>query len=106
MIDTKNAARVIPGKFDAEGHDYRADIVPFFDAVLGFKQPADQLVRMAQALEEEEAFRTAWIADHGEVGKSMASVVLTEVRESHPEVFLEAVYAIRQKRAQSATDGS
>jgi uncharacterized membrane protein len=106
MIDTKNAARVIPGKFDAEGHDYRADIVPFFDAVLGFKQPADQLVRMAQALEEEEAFRTAWIADHGEVGKSMASVVLTEVRESHPDVFLEAVYAIRQRRAQSATDGS
>jgi uncharacterized membrane protein len=106
MIDTKNAARVVPGKFDAEGHDYRADIVPFFDAVLGFNQPADQLVRMAQALEEEEAFRTAWIADHGEVGKSMASVVLSEVRESHPDVFLEAVYAIRQKRAQSASDGS
>jgi hypothetical protein len=98
LIDTKNAARVVPGKFEAEGHDYRADIVPFFDAVLGFDRPAPLLVRMAEALEEEEAFRTAWIAEHGEVGKSMASVVLTEVRESHPDVFLEAVYALRRKR--------
>jgi len=98
LIDTKNAARVVPGKFEAEGHDYRADIVPFFNAVLGFDQPADRLARMATALEEEEAFRTAWISEHGEVGKSMASVVLSEVRESHPEVFLEAVYALRRKR--------
>jgi hypothetical protein len=104
MIDTKNAARVVPGRFDAEGHDYRADIVPFFDAVLGFGRPTDLLAAIARALEEEEAFRTEWIAEHGEVGKSMASVVLSEVRESHPEVFLEAVYSLRRKRGQTVSD--
>jgi uncharacterized membrane protein len=102
LIDTKNAARVIPGQFDAEGHDYRADIVPFFNAVLGFDRPTDELVEITRALEEEEAARTAWIAEHGKVGNSMAAVVLSEVRESHPEIFLEAAEAVRQKRVQRA----
>jgi hypothetical protein len=104
LIDTKNAARVVPGKFEAEGHDYRADIVPFFDAVLGFESPPDLLAGIVTALEEEEAFRTEWIAEHGQVGRSMAAVVLSEVRESHPEVFLEAVYALRQKMGPRARD--
>jgi hypothetical protein len=90
---------VVPGQFEAEGHDYRADIVPFFDGVLGFESSPDLLDRITAALEEEEAFRTEWIAEHGQVGRSMASVVLSEVRESHPEVFLEAVYALRQRRS-------
>jgi hypothetical protein len=97
LIDTKNAARVVPGRFEAEGHDYRADIVPFFNAVLGFDERPELLERMREALEHEEALRTEWIATHGKVGHGMASVVLQEVRESHPEVFKDAVAAVRER---------
>jgi uncharacterized membrane protein len=97
LIDTKNAARVVPGKFEAEGHDYRADIVPFFNGVLGFGEESDVLERMTAALEQEEMLRTEWIAKHGKVGHGMASVLLAEVREAHPDVFLEAVASAREK---------
>jgi Alpha/beta-hydrolase family/Alpha/beta-hydrolase family N-terminus len=106
LVDTKNAARVVPGKFEAEGHDYRADIVPFFNAVLGFDADANLVSRITQALEEEEASRTSWIAEHGKVGRSMASVTLAVVRERHPDVFLEAAEVVREQRTRSAaTDG-
>ncbi len=36
LVDMKNSANVVPGKFAAKGHDYRADLLPFFDAALGF----------------------------------------------------------------------
>jgi uncharacterized membrane protein len=97
LIDTKNAARVVPGKFEAEGHDYRADIVPFFNAVLRFDERPELLERMREALEQEEALRTEWIATHGRVGHGMASVVLDEIRETHPDVFRQAVAAVRER---------
>ena len=37
LVDMKNAANVVPGVFAAKGHDYRADLLPFFArASLGF----------------------------------------------------------------------
>lgn len=104
LIDTKNAARVVPGKFEAEGHDYRADIVPFFNALLGFDVGDEEVAAVTKALEDEEATRTAWIAEHGKVGNSMASVVLAEVRERHPDVFLEAAEAVRDRRTSPGDD--
>ena len=95
LIDTKNAARVIPGQFEAEGHDYRADIVPFFNLVLGFDQQPETVTRITEALEWEEQVRTNWIAEHGKVGRSMASVVLAEVRKANPDAFLDAVTTVR-----------
>ena len=32
----KNSATVVPGQFDAKGHDYRADLLPFLHETLGF----------------------------------------------------------------------
>ena len=37
LVDMKNAANVVPGVFAATGHDYRADLLPFFNAVLGLQ---------------------------------------------------------------------
>jgi hypothetical protein len=99
LIDTKNAARVVPGQFDAEGHDYRADIVPFFNAVLGFDEGSQAVARITEALEWEEQVRTNWISEHGKVGRSMASVVLDEVRKTNPEAFLDAVTTVRLREA-------
>jgi uncharacterized membrane protein len=76
LVDMKNSANVVPGKFAATGHDYRADLLPFFDAVLGFDSSPDQLARIAHWLEQEEAGRAAWIAAHGATGKSLAVSVV------------------------------
>ena len=43
LVDMKNAANVVPGVFAATGHDYRADLLPFFNAVLGLEATPDQL---------------------------------------------------------------
>ena len=37
LVDMKNAANVVPGVFAARGHDYRADLLPFFHRVLGLQ---------------------------------------------------------------------
>jgi len=39
----KNAANVIPGQFEARGHDYRADLARFVREVYGLKASDDQL---------------------------------------------------------------
>ena len=43
LVDMKNSANVVPGVFAATGHDYRADLLPFFHAVLGFEATPEQL---------------------------------------------------------------
>jgi uncharacterized membrane protein len=94
LIDNKNAARVIPGRFDATGHDYRADLVPFFNAVLDFGADDDRQAAIVTALEREEARRTRWISERGQVGSSMAAVVLERVRQLDPEGFEAAVESV------------
>lgn len=94
LIDNKNAARVEPGVFNADGHDYRADLVPFFSAVLGFGASDDRQAAIVTALETEESRRTRWISERGKVGESMAAVILDKVREQDPEAFAAAVSGV------------
>ena len=76
LVDMKNSANVVPGKFAAKGHDYRADLLPFFHATLGFDVTETQLDAIAEWLELEELQRSQWIADHGAAGKSLAATVV------------------------------
>jgi uncharacterized membrane protein len=96
LIDTKNAARVVPGVFNADGHDYRGDLVPFLNAVLGFGASDERMESIVAALETEEARRTRWIKERGKVGESMAAVILDKVRKQDPDAFGEAVRAVEQ----------
>ena len=57
LIDMKNAANVVPGVFAARGHDYRADLLPFFHRVLGLQASPEQLDAIHRRLEARELFR-------------------------------------------------
>lgn len=76
LVDMKNSANVIPGKFAAKGHDYRADLLPFFHAALGFDATPAQLDAISEWLEREELGRSEWIKEHGATGKSLAATVV------------------------------
>ncbi|MGZ4801497.1 MAG: alpha/beta-hydrolase family protein [Acidimicrobiia bacterium] len=76
LVDMKNSANVVPGKFAAKGHDYRADLLPFFNAALGLDATDAQLDAIAAWLEAEELARSQWITDHGTAGKSLAATVV------------------------------
>jgi hypothetical protein len=53
----KNAANVIPGQFEAKGHDYRADLARFIREVYGLPATDDQLAAVEQALRASELER-------------------------------------------------
>jgi len=63
LVDMKNAATVVAGKFEAKGHDYRADLLPFFNAVLGFNVDESQLDRITEALRDDELARKQRLDD-------------------------------------------
>ncbi|MFN8035462.1 MAG: alpha/beta-hydrolase family protein [Acidimicrobiia bacterium] len=75
LVDMKNSANVVPGKFEAKGHDYRLDLVPFFNAVLGFGASAERVERIRARLETQELNRSQWIASHKAAGSSLAAAV-------------------------------
>jgi uncharacterized membrane protein len=104
LIDTKNAARVVPGVFDADGHDYRGDLVPFFNALLGFDATAERQAMIVAALETEEARRTRWIKQRGKVGESMAAVIIDKLRDQDPEAFSRAVRSVEQDFLEASED--
>ncbi len=79
LVDMKNAANVVPGAFAAKGHDYRADLLPFFHAVLGLKATPEQLEKIAAWLEKRELARSHWMKEHDVAGKSLAATVLTRL---------------------------
>jgi len=84
LVDMKNAANVVPGVFAAKGHDYRADLLPFFHAVLGLKATPEQLADVGTWLEQREVFRANWVEAHGKVDTSMAAAVLQRlIDEAH-----------------------
>jgi len=63
LIDTKNAATVVPGEFNSTGHDYRADLASFIRIAYGFSDVTDdQMARIEQKLRESEVERAANIA--------------------------------------------
>lgn len=63
LIDTKNAATVVPGDFESTGHDYRADLASFIRVAYGFSDVTDeQMVSIEQKLRDSEIERATKIA--------------------------------------------
>ena len=101
LVDMKNAANVVPGVFAAKGHDYRADLLPFFHGVLGLKASPEQLDAIHRRLEARELFRSRWAKDHKSSDKGLAAEVLSRlIREERAagrdtdERLLELVRAV------------
>ena len=64
LIDTKNAATVIPGEFKSTGHDYRADLAEFIRAAYGFDDVSDaQMEQIEARLRNSEIVRADRIAE-------------------------------------------
>lgn len=64
LIDTKNAATVLPGEFFSSGHDYRADLATFVQAAYGFTDVSDDQMEAIEArLRESEVIRAKAIAE-------------------------------------------
>ena len=97
LIDMKNAARVVPGVFEAIGHDYRADLPAFVRAVLDLPASDEQVERVVLALEAEEAMRAQWLAEHAAVGTGMANDLLERVRRRDPAAFEAAFSELREE---------
>ena len=110
LIDMKNSATVVPGQFAAKGHDYRRDLVPFFNAVLGFGATTDLVQRIVERLEIQELNRTRWIASHQAAGSSLAAAVAIRWMEGErqagrdPDAALEA--SVRALIAELPDDAS
>jgi uncharacterized membrane protein len=110
LVDMKNSPTVVPGRFDAKGHDYRRDLVPFFNAVLGFGASAELTEKVVHRLEVQELSRTRWIASHTAAGSSLAAAVairwMDEERKAgrDPDVALEAsIRALIEQMDRDAT---
>jgi uncharacterized membrane protein len=59
LIDMKNSANVIPGQFEAKGHDYRADLGVFIREVYGLQATDEQMASIEKALRANELERKA-----------------------------------------------
>jgi len=57
LVDMKNAANVVPGQFEAKGHDYRADLAWFIREVYALAATDDQLAAVERALRASELER-------------------------------------------------
>jgi uncharacterized membrane protein len=78
LVDMNNAMNVVPGEFDAKGHDYRGDLARFVRAVYGLPCSDEQCARIEAALRRREVSREALFAQetagpvsdgaHGESG--------------------------------------
>jgi uncharacterized membrane protein len=63
LIDTKNAATVVPGEFFSTGHDYRADLAEFIRLAYGFSDvSAEQMEAIEARLRRSEIARAERIA--------------------------------------------
>ena len=109
LVDMKNSATVVPGQFAAKGHDYRADLLPFFHATLGFEATDEQLDRITGYLEFEELRRSRWIEAHGATGKSLSAAVLERLLEEQREQGVDPnarlVQIVRELAAESLGAG-
>lgn len=64
LVDTKNAATVIPGEFKSTNHDYRGDLASFIRVVYGFSDVSQaQMQRIDTQLRSSELRRAANIAE-------------------------------------------
>jgi uncharacterized membrane protein len=72
LIDMKNSMTVVPGVFEAKGHDYRADLARFVRAVYRLDATEEQMKRMEDALRDFEMRRAQWIEEHKKVARKRA----------------------------------
>lgn len=72
LVDMKNAANVIPGQFEAKGHDYRADLARFVREVYDLPATDTQLAAVEEALRAAELERKRLLdaAKEGKAGKA------------------------------------
>jgi uncharacterized membrane protein len=89
LVDMKNSATVVPGQFDAKGHDYRADLLPFLHETLGFDATPEQLARIHAFLEHQELRRTEWIKEHSATGRSLAAAIVERAARQLEEEGLD-----------------
>jgi hypothetical protein len=89
LVDMKNSATVVPGQFDAKGHDYRADLLPFLHETLGFDASPEQLDRIHASLEQQELRRTEWIKAHSSTGRSLAAAIVERAARQLDEEGLD-----------------
>ena len=64
LIDMKNSANMIPGQFEAKGHDYRADLARFVREVYALQASDEQLASIEAALRANELQRAALLKAH------------------------------------------
>jgi uncharacterized membrane protein len=57
LVDMGNAMNVVPGKFEANGHDYRADLPEFVRYTFEFNITKDQMSAIEKLLRENEIKR-------------------------------------------------
>jgi hypothetical protein len=69
LVDMKNAANVIPGQFEAKGHDYRADLARFVREVYALPASDDQLAAVERALRTSELERKRLLDAEGGQGR-------------------------------------
>jgi uncharacterized membrane protein len=74
LVDMKNSVRIVPGKFEARGHDYRADLARFVRAVYRLDATEAQMAEIEQALRRFERFRADWLAEHRAEARAEAGV--------------------------------
>jgi hypothetical protein len=70
LIDMKNAMNVVPGQFDANGHDYRGDLARFVREAYALECSDEQLERVEGALRRYELLRQARMEFRQGVGPS------------------------------------
>jgi len=73
LVDMKNAANVVPGQFEAKGHDYRADLARFVREVDDLPVTDSQLAAVEQALRAAELERKRRL-DAAKDGKAAEAV--------------------------------
>jgi uncharacterized membrane protein len=75
LVDMKNAANVVPGQFEAKGHDYRADLARFIREVYALEATDTQLAAVENALRAAELERKHRLdtAKAGRDGKEAAA---------------------------------
>ena len=64
LVDMKNSMTVVPGVFEAKGHDYRADLARFVRAVYQLDATEEQMERIEEEMRAFESRRAEWIAEH------------------------------------------
>jgi uncharacterized membrane protein len=90
LVDMKNAANVIPGQFEAKGHDYRKDLANFVREVYALSATDEQLAAIEQALRSNELERKALLDAAKEREKAAKEAKKAEAAAEKAEKAAEA----------------